>query len=75
MKLRTEIDHDDAGAYALGPDADLHHDAVSAHALMQAIADWNKLDDPQAATWVSMTLHRADELMQQWGYKNDDARK
>jgi hypothetical protein len=56
MKLRTTIEKVQADGYeALRHD--LEHDALAAHALLQAIDEW---------TMAPAIKRRADELMREW---------
>lgn len=70
MKLRTTLIDAEVGKYAAGEEQDADHDALAAHALMQAV---NHVDSPyqgltHQAQWI---LRRADELMAEWGFDRE----
>lgn len=71
MRLKTEMF--DAGNgrrfpnYQDGEDVD--HDAAAAHALMQAIAEY----ESDYLVWRPCNiLNRADEIMREWGFDSEE---
>lgn len=77
MRLRTELID---GVCCVSPSSvdgfdELRHDAAAAHALMKALGEYEGAENGEANIYAMRIHRRADELMQQWGYKNDDARK
>jgi hypothetical protein len=62
MKLQTSLTASRDGSLVDATDENLIHDAMAAHALMQAIyGHWNV----KATQWIE---DRADELMAEWGF-------
>lgn len=66
MKLRTI-----GVGFARGTLDDFAHDAAAAHALMQALCDFDNIRPylekmADLSTWIEQ---RADELMREWGYE------
>lgn len=74
MKLRTSL-HGEGKDMCVGWNkrGDLHHDAAYAHALVRAM-DWYKTEARYGHTAdvaVALIDKRADELMAEWGYREE----
>jgi hypothetical protein len=57
-----------------GSTDDLVHDAAAAHALLQAIEEFQKDWEAYGAPAPEAISERAAELMAEWGFADDDAR-
>ena len=71
MKLKTVLRIDDLYAAPIGDDGDMSADSAAAHALMQAMCQYES-DFPLSAAapqdviqWIEK---RADALLKQWGF-------
>lgn len=60
MKLRTEMVHFGELAVSVGDQLDAQHDALAAHALLQA------MEELQPNILCDAIQQRADELMREW---------
>lgn len=70
MKLGTEliVEPDDGRlAFVNGSADEIEHDAAAAHALMMAMEEFDGAEYQR-----DYILHRADELMREWGFDSGE---
>jgi hypothetical protein len=72
VKLKTER-HETHGypVFFYSPLCDVQHDAAAAHALLIAMGEADPDSDYRLGTELQHIRARADEILAEWGYRED----
>lgn len=74
MKLRTSLTASRDGSLVDATDENLICDAAAAHALMEAMKEFNHAGHARHQNPIYAAMCRADEIMAGWGFDSEEVR-